>query len=464
MSAVLSSFTVSLPLPVCSSPYVPADDPVAAELYVDSMRKEKLKQKYGWGTGLPRLLRETCPPEQLARADALRALPGMEKRADRAEICNRVGELFECEKCIRSFVGVWGCSLRSCPNCGKKIFNRAFAELAPLDEAIPAALRSLPGWGWKILDLSFYHDGDFPSREEMREMRRVVNRVTDQAVREKCRELYLAGKRCRLRFETDGAPMMFEGWPVASATADGSARVLEGWAVVRVGRISKVSKCLRCGSHVKKIKGERARLCPKCGPVEWPDWENQEVDNRRWKLRFGIIHIPVSEFGFDNTNYHFHTCFFGPYLEQSRLAEIFREESRKALGQESRIVWIQAAKRGFRSTLAHALKYTAKQPSSTPEKLARYESVLVGVRRYAKRGFLQGVVLEEEKRGTPKCPECKQPLKRVAGLGVLPLSEVQGVPFLPEDEPDYSDEYRDDEFCFLEPEELAAGYAPRAPC
>jgi len=36
-------------------------------------------------------------------------------------------------------------------------------------------------------------------------------------------------------------------------------------------------------------------------------------------------------------------------------------------------------------TLAHALKYTAKMPGNTPERLAECERVLVGIRRYAVR-------------------------------------------------------------------------------
>ena len=85
------------------------------------------------------------------------------------------------------------------------------------------------------------------------------------------------------------------------------------------------------------------------------------------------------------------------------------------------------------------------------------------MRRYAVRGFLQRVALEGKKRGAPKCPECKKELKRVSGLGVVPLSEIQDIPLLPEDEPDYTGEFKDDDFCFLEPGEMAAN-APRAPC
>jgi predicted nucleic acid-binding Zn-ribbon protein len=504
MSVVTSPLTSSVPVGA-PAPYLPGNDPIALEIYLDGMRKMRLKEEYGWGSGLPKLPREGCPPERLAHADALRALAStaenepdrrsLEKRAQRLEMCGRLGELFECPECIRAFKQGWNCYLRSCPLCGKRIFDRAFAELLPLDSYVPAALASLPGWGWKILDYTFHHDGNFPTRNVMRKMRVVVNRATDRAVREKCRDMYRAGFGCKQRFNPDdGLPMMFEGWPVVSAP-DGSARVLEGWTVVRVGRVGKRPTCTHCGSRVKKVRGENARICPKCGPREWPDWDNQERDNRRWRLRFGVLHIPVSEFGFDGTNYHFHTCYFGPFLPNNpscvqcgsvvrrnseverswncpncgaisklvdgRLTQIFREESKKLLGIESRGVWIEPAKRGYRSVLAHALKYTAKMPGSTPQRLAEYERVLVGVRRYAVRGFLQGVALEDQKRGAPKCPNCKTPLKRITGLGLVPLSEVEDIPFLPEEE--RAPLKKDNEFCFYEAEEMA-GRAPRAPC
>jgi ribosomal protein L37AE/L43A len=448
-------------------PYIPSEDADAVEVFLSSFRKASLKKKYGWGSGLPKLPRENGPSEQMARADALRAV-GLDKKADRAAICGQMGELFECAECGRTFKRKWGCKLRSCPECAKRIFGDAFAELLPLESHIPSALASLAGWGWKILDFTFRHDGDFPSRDEMRRMRAVINRVTDRAVREKCREWHGAGIGCRIRFDENGLPIMCEGWPYVSGP-DGSARVLVGWTCVRFGRVAKRPTCRLCGSRVKKVKGERARLCPKCGPVEWPDWENLEVDNRRWKLRFGVLQISVSEFGYSretgspNFNYHFHICFFGPFLDQERLVEIFRKESQKALDVESRGVWIGRAKRGYRSALAHALKYTAKLPATRPEGLAQYEKVLVGVRRYAVRGFLQGVPLEVEKRGLPKCPECKTTLKRIAGLGVVPLSEIGDIPFLPEEKPKLEDGSNDDEFCFLEPDEMLA-HAARAPC
>jgi hypothetical protein len=149
---------------------------------------------------------------------------------------------------------------------------------------------------------------------------------------------------------------------------------------------------------------------------------------------------------------------------EGRIVQIFREESKKALGVESRGVIILPARKGYRSVLGHALKYTEKLPATTPEGLAAYEKVLVGVRRYALRGFLQGVALEDEKCDAPKCSKCKESLRRVPGLGVIPLSEIEDIPFLPEEELGSTVGYEDDEFFSPYDSGEMAAHAPRAPC
>lgn len=57
----------------------------------------------------------------------------------------------------------------------------------------------------------------------------------------------------------------------------------------------------------------------------------------------------------------------------------------------------------------------------------------------------------------------RQKLKRVTGLGVVPLSEIEDVPLLPDENPDRAAEHRNDEFCSYETKQLTADSA-RAPC
>src|SRR5258706_2640052 len=120
-------FRVATEFPLfLSSLLMPPRDEAPSEdsdvrVYLSGPRKQRLKERYGWGNGLPNIPRDTALPDQLERAEALRAI-GLEKRGDRAEICGRVGELFECAKCGRPFKKKWGCRLRSCPDFAKKIF------------------------------------------------------------------------------------------------------------------------------------------------------------------------------------------------------------------------------------------------------------------------------------------------------------------------------------------------------
>lgn len=536
-----------------------------------------------------RLERKDVPVELLAQADALREI-GLNKRADRRQVCGLVYELSQCDcQSPKTWKTPWVCKQRSHPPCALKIFNRAFARLVPLEDHIPDSFQSLPGWGWKILDHTFHHDGEFALPDVLQKMRQVVNRTRKRACHEECSHLYNAGyysKRvgekgrkksyrrtlCSVRFEEkDGErwPMMSRaGWPLVSAP-DGSVRELIAWTVVWVGKKQKQPACVRCGSPVKKkgnpveellnwiktgVSVQDVRHCLKCGPVKYPNWENQVVDAGRWRLRFGIMHIPTSEFGFENNNYHFHSSFFGPILPNrptcskcnsflkrrcltcgwlvkenktpthgwdcancghvdrndgdkldwdcancghvdrntegaqgklnwdgvnseavpnlvdGRLTQIFKEESKKLLDMESRGVWIEKTKRkpddphGYRAALAHALKYVAKPPASTPEGLAAYEKALIGVRRYAVCGFLQGVEIAEEKRDAPRCQDCGKMIRKIPGLGPVPFFEVEDIPLLRDESDTQSEPPREPSENFYNGPDETFAHAPRAPC
>jgi ribosomal protein S27AE len=227
--------------------------------------------------------------------------------------------------------------------------------------------------------------------------------------------------------------VLSDGWPIG-LTKKGEERLLQGWAVVKTGEMKRMIRaCIRCGKQVFKDRGSKAWTCRQCGKIEWFDYEHKETSTVRWRLRFGWIQIAVSEFGYNkqtgspNYNYHLHTAFFGPFLPWARLMELFREESLKALGIESRGVVIAPACDGFRSVLAHALKYTEKIPASTPSGRAQYEIVLNGVRRFAVSGLLQGVPLPKavEKKD---CSECNSPMEKT--LRMIPLSELADLPIL----------------------------------
>ncbi len=416
--------------------------------------------------GLPALPREGAEPERIEQAVAMEQA-GLVTKAERLLLCNRLGDVWECGACGRAYKVGWGCGLRSCPDCGSKNFDRVFSRLLQIEPMITDAIRSQAGWGWKILDFTFSHRGEFPSREELKKMRGVIARVTKRAVMQlggKNGRNYRRGRGCSLKLDPHGFPVLSDGWPIG-LTKKGEERVLRGWAAVKTGRNQVIRSCMRCGKRVLKDRVSKAWNCRRCGPIEWHEYEHEEINTSRWRLRFGWIQIAVSEFGYNkqtgsvNFNYHFHTAFFGPFLPWVRLVELLGEESLKALGVESHGVVIEPASDGFRSVLAHALKYTEKIPATTPAGRAQYEIVLHGVRRFAVSGLLQGVALPQavEKKN---CPECNSPMEKT--LRMIPLSELEGLPVLLESKKERPALGSDSKFS---PDaERAMGSRARAPC
>ena len=410
------------------------NDPIPwSEAAAWSGTRARLHKAY-MNQGLPKLPREGVDRERIEHAEGMEAA-GLLKKAERLLLCMRLGDVWECGACGRAHKVGWGCGLRSCPNCGPKNFDRVFARLLQVKPMIPPAIATQAGWAWKILDFTFRHRGKFPASDELKKMRGVIARVTKRAVTllgGKNGRNYRRGRDCSLKLDPHGVPVLFDGWPVG-LSKKGEERILEGWAAVKTGGKQMIRSCMRCGKRVLKDRVSKAWTCRRCGPIEWHEYEHQEVNTFRWRLRFGWIQIAVSEFGYNkqsgsaNFNYHFHTAFFGPFLPWGRLVELFREESLKALGVESRGVVIAPAKDGFRGVLAHALKYTEKVPANTSAGRAQYEIVLHGVRRFAVSGLLQGVPLPKavEKKD---CPECNYPMEKT--LRMIPLSELADVPIL----------------------------------
>lgn len=181
--------------------------------------------------GLPALPREGAEPERIEQAVGMEQA-GLVKKAERFLLCMRLGDVWECGACGRAYKVGWGCGVRSCPDCGSKNFDRVFARLLQIEPMITAAIRSQAGWDWKILDFTFSHRGEFPSREELKKMRGVIARLTKGAVMQFGRKNgrnYRRGRGCSLKLDPHGFPVLSDGWPVG-LTKKGEERVLQGWA------------------------------------------------------------------------------------------------------------------------------------------------------------------------------------------------------------------------------------------
>ena len=414
-------------------------------------RVRTLKEKHGQRGAIPTKWAEIpakviamLHPNVHAQCQELNRL-GLERKAIRLAYCRKLAHVYVCPECGRPGKKISSCKNAYCLSCAKRNFGALFRRFLQVDSLIPAAVRSQPGWGWCVLDFSFRHDGDFPKQWELRAMVKVIRRTVERAVREKCQELHRARQGCRLRLSADGSPMMsYDGWPIAGAP-DGEARELVGWTVFSIAEHSAPDNAAR--KHGER--GAKKRI-----PAHW-------------KLRFGFELIRVREFGFDNVNAHFHCAYFGPRLDYwkekdngrlicgGRLVEIFKQETRRpveegGLGEESYTVFFEEAHRGFRSVLAHALKYTAKLPSSTPEGLAQLEHAVQGTRRVALLGAHYGVPLKSKPRD-PHCPTCNSAMGRVMGLGLVPLLEIEDLPDVIEDREDLPDVVEDREDDLHEP-------------
>jgi hypothetical protein len=397
-----------------------------------SIRRKRLKDKYGrygampkkWNEVPERFLEALDPDVQRQCRELFRL--GLERMAIRQAYCGKLGRVYECQECGRPGKRVYGCKNAMCRACAPKNFDALFKRFLEVENLISPAVRSLPGWTWNVLDFSFRHDGDFPSQAELRQMVKAIRLTVERAVKEACREWHHARQGCRLRLNEDGTPMMSrDGWPIGGAR-DGSARELVGWTALRIMEHE-------APDNEARKRGERGtkRKIPE-----------------RWRLRFGYELIRVREFGFDNVNAHFHSAYFGPRLDywydpeqlkknhrlicSGRLVEIFKEESRKALGEESYTVFFDKGKSGFPSVLAHALKYTKKIPTSTPEGLAQLAYTGRGTRRVALLGAHYGVPLKS-KPYDPKCSFCGSSIERLDGLGLVPLTEIEDLPDLIEE-------------------------------
>lgn len=409
------------------------------------VREKKLKNKYGTSQAMPGKWEDvsmeilaSLPVDVLSECVELVSLgkeaakQGLHEKADRLErkairlaYCCKLAHVWKCPDCGRPGKKVSCCRTATCLYCAKKNFDALFSRYSQVDDLIPAAVRSLPGYGWWILDFDFRHDGDFPEQWELKAMHGIVRRTVQRAVREVRREWYDARRGCRLRLDPEsGQPMISpDGWPMAG-TEKGEMRELKGWTVFRIPEH-------RAPDNKARKSGERGI---------------KKTIPESWKLRFGYDLLRVREFGFDNVNAHFHSAFFGPHLDYwksgprnhlicgGRLVDIFREEtsrprdfenpSRGGLGVESYTVFFEEAARGYRSVLAHALKYTEKIPASSGKKRAKLEEVMDGTRRVALSGMHAGVPMQTEKVGY-RCSSCGGKMERVKGLGLVLLSEIE---------------------------------------
>lgn len=137
--------------------------------------------------------------------------------------------------------------------------------------------------------------------------------------------------------------------------------------------------------------------------------------------------IAVLEVGFNNWNLHAHILAWCPYIEQARLARVWK----KASGHQ--VVWISEDRVSGRKSLLYLLKYVSKPPSDEPERIGQLEVAFHGTRRVHCYGLFYNFSGEDTDGRESKwmeCPKCGADLKRLKGARHVYQLHREGLQFI----------------------------------
>jgi hypothetical protein len=137
--------------------------------------------------------------------------------------------------------------------------------------------------------------------------------------------------------------------------------------------------------------------------------------------------LSCDEVGFNNTNLHAHILFYGPYIDQDRLAKVWSEVS----GNE--VVWIEKAQASGAKALGHLLKYVSKPPASKPELVGLLELAFHGRRRVRALGIFYnftGPDTDHLDSEWNHCPDCGAELTRMPGTARVEKLILAGCKFM----------------------------------
>jgi hypothetical protein len=138
--------------------------------------------------------------------------------------------------------------------------------------------------------------------------------------------------------------------------------------------------------------------------------------------------LSVDEVGFNNTNLHAHILYYGPFIPQAKLVEVWKQVS----GFE--IAWIELAEADGPRALLHLLKYVSKPPSNNPALLAQLEVAFHRARRvFAYKmfyNFKTEAEKKDEEKATRACPTCGAELVVNRELRPLSVLRAEGLPML----------------------------------
>jgi Replication protein len=137
--------------------------------------------------------------------------------------------------------------------------------------------------------------------------------------------------------------------------------------------------------------------------------------------------IWCDEVGFDNTNLHAHILFYGPYIDQGHLAEVWKKVS------DHEVVYISEARRSGSKALIHMLKYVSKPPSNDPSHIGLLEVAFHKVRRVHTLGLFYkfaGNDPDHLHNEWNTCPHCGAELMKLTGATRIERAIMEGRTFV----------------------------------
>jgi hypothetical protein len=137
--------------------------------------------------------------------------------------------------------------------------------------------------------------------------------------------------------------------------------------------------------------------------------------------------IWCDEVGFENTNLHAHILFYGPFVSQGRLAEVWNEIS----GHQ--VVYITKAHKSGAKALLYMLKYVSKPPANDPNLIGLLEVAFHGTRRVHALGAFYNFVGEDSDNVHSEwgnCPHCGAELTKLPGSTRIEKAIAEGRTFV----------------------------------
>jgi len=158
---------------------------------------------------------------------------------------------------------------------------------------------------------------------------------------------------------------------------------------------------------------------------------NQDVKNTLKKVLKGSDGcwgaLWCDEVGFNNTNLHAHVLVYGPYIEQSVLAEAWKKTSGHT------VVYIKKAHVNGPKALIHLLKYVSKVPADDPQIIGQLEVAFHKCRRVHALGVFydfSGDDTDSLESEWTTCPHCGAELERLPGTFRLEKLIMEGRTFV----------------------------------